>query len=65
MITSTNIVPIIICMLFMIGTTFLTNHNTKNDLTTAVIIACGIVALVVTVLVCGFGYIVLQLFGLL
>ena len=43
MITSTNIVPIIICMVFMIGTMFLSNQNAKNDLTTAVIIACGIV----------------------
>ena len=65
MITSTNIVPIIICMLFMIGTMFLTNQSVKNDLTTAVIIACGIVALIITVIVCGIGYIGLQAIGLL
>lgn len=65
MIMSTNIVPIIICMLFMIGTMFLSNQNVKNDLTTAVIIACGIVALIITIVVCGIGYIGLQMFGLL
>lgn len=65
MIASTNIVPIIICMLFMIGTVFLSNQNVKNDLTTAVIIACGIVALIITIVVCGIGYIGLQAIGLL
>lgn len=65
MITSANIVPIIICVLFMIGTMFLSNQNAKNDLTTAVIIACGIVALIITVIVCGIGYIGLQAIGLL
>lgn len=65
MIISVNIVPIIICMLFMIGTMFLSNQNVKNDLTTAVIIACGIVALIITIVVCGIGYIGLQMFGLL
>ena len=65
MITSANIVPIIICMLFMIGTMFLSNQNVKNDLTTAVIIACGIVALIITIVVCGIGYIGLQAIGLL
>lgn len=65
MITSTNIVPIIICLLFMIGTMFLTNQSVKNDLTTAVIIACGIVALIITIVVCGIGYIGLQAIGLL
>lgn len=61
MITSTNIVPLIVGMLFMIGTMYISRQSGHHDLHGVVAVACALIALIITVVVCVVGYVLIQL----